>query len=71
MNDCIECHNTGIVLTTCCSGYQCGCMGQPVAFIPCGCAALPSTYDHIESVYGEIAKHVEYSAVISLIKEPV
>lgn len=37
MSNCNICQDTGVVFLGCCSGNQCGCMGQPVAAKNCKC----------------------------------
>ena len=33
--DCKECHGDNYILQGCCSGRECGCMGQPVSITNC------------------------------------
>jgi len=33
---CDGCHGDNFVAVTCCGGHECGCMGQPIDFEPCG-----------------------------------
>jgi hypothetical protein len=35
MDKCKECDGDNYVLGYCCSGYQCGCMAQPVTITRC------------------------------------
>lgn len=56
---CQDCGNTGVVLVGCCSGYQCGCLGMPVAFEKCKCGMVVKSYDVIEKHYGELSRYME------------
>lgn len=44
MATCPDCGGTGIMPIICCSGYECGCRGQPVDFDRCprGCTQCVS-----------------------------
>ena len=34
-SNCEHCENDRYIVTGCCSGYQCGCMGQPTNITNC------------------------------------
>ena len=34
-SDCEHCENDRYIINGCCSGYQCGCMGQPTSITNC------------------------------------
>ncbi|ENX48272.1 hypothetical protein F886_00073 [Acinetobacter sp. NIPH 542] len=59
MNKCDECQDTGIVFIGCCSGHQCGCMGQPVAAKKCKCCH-PIDESKMTKVERFIFEYVEY-----------
>jgi len=64
MNDCNKCDGDNYILLGCCSGHECGCMGQPVQMTNCklcnpkGDADLPENEN-----FREYAEHVEYIGV--------
>ena len=47
-DDCRECGGTGLKPVGCCSGFECGCGGQPVDFVPCNCGSEPPTHEQIK-----------------------
>jgi hypothetical protein len=41
VSKCPHCGGTGLEPIICCSGYECGCRGQPVDFKMCGWCDYP------------------------------
>ena len=37
ISKCEDCGGSGVVPDMCCNGMECGCMGLPVDYGPCGC----------------------------------
>ena len=45
---CGKCGGNGLAAVGCCSGFECGCRGMPVDFIPCDCGSEPPTNEQIK-----------------------
>jgi len=63
--ECKECRNERYIVLGCCSGRECGCMGQAVAIANCKeCNPLAATpiSKGLEKEYG----YLEYVGVINL-----
>ena len=59
MSECLDCHDTGVVFISCCSGSGCGCIGYPVAAKPCKCGTKlnESKMDNTEKF---MLEHIEW-----------
>lgn len=56
---CDECGDTGIIFVNCCSGYLCGCLGQPTQAKSCKCGQ--DVNEENMSKYEQLAfRHVEF-----------
>lgn len=45
---CEDCGGNGLKPVMCCDGRECGCMGMPVDFEPCGCGISPPSDEQIK-----------------------
>ncbi len=59
MSLCKNCNNERFIFHTCCSGFQCGCMGVPVAVSPCVICNYDGNIKPNNDLWQKM-KHMEY-----------
>lgn len=63
MKDCKECQNERYIIMGCCSGRECGCMGQPTSIANCK-ECNPLAQIPISEALAKEYQHLEYVGVI-------